>query len=224
MATTIDHLRIDHRVRILRDFSDANGRKYHVGETAVIREMNVDWIRFDLSIVWERDGRKESLLFRHARKGPGNGRMREYFEVEERVPLPEDTIEGRRARKTAELRASVPELVEAPITDPQLYANAVARIWALVARNRFEEAEQQIQLILEAPDEHGSRLQDLADDLVSLAAAYLHTPDGEVYDWFRDRGIGLWYAWGSQATSGGEGTVRSGPIRAAEARVPQRSS
>jgi hypothetical protein len=100
----------------------------------------------------------------------------------------------------------------------------VARIWALVARDRFQEAEQQIRLILKLPDEHGSRLQDFAGDLVALAEAYLHTPYGEAYDWFREKGLNLWYAWGSQATSGGEGMVRRESIRAAEDRLPKRHS
>jgi hypothetical protein len=224
MSTTIDHLRADHRVQILRDFRDARGLQCHAGETAVIRQLRVDWIKFDLFIDWERNGRQETLFFQHgAADGPRSGRMRDYFEIGERVPLPEDTLVGRAARQAAELRSSVPALVEEPITDPVCYGDAVARIWALAVQHRFADAAQQIRLILQAPDEHAERLQNLAEDLVNLAAAYSTTDDGELYDWLRERGISLWYAWGSQATSGGEGSVRRLRIRAAELRIPSRS-
>jgi len=223
MSTTIDHLSADHRVKVLRDFSDARGRKCRVGETAVIRRMGVDWSRQEISIEWERDGVNEKLVFElMAKSGPRNGAMREYFAVEERVPLFEDTVEGRAQRKFIELQRSVPTVDEQPVREPTRYEEAVARIWALAARRRFDEAERQIRLVLSAPAPAPDRLEQLAEDMAGLAALYRQTPESEVYDWLREHATRLWYAWGSQATSGGEGAVRAERIRAAERRMPER--
>ena len=42
MAMTIDHLRVDHRVTIVSDFTDATGITLHVGERGVLRGMSFD--------------------------------------------------------------------------------------------------------------------------------------------------------------------------------------
>lgn len=222
MGCTIDHLQSDHRVRVLQDFRDARGAQHRTGETAIIRRMDLDWDRNELFIEWEReDGAKETLFFSQAAKeGPRNGHMREFFEKEERVPLPEYTLQGRARRRTLELRQAIPVLIEEPVTDPSRYADAVGRIWALAARRRFVEAEQQVRVVLSHPA--ADRLEQLAGDLVAMATAHTLDEDGTVYDWLRERAISLWYAWGSRATSGGEGAVMSVRIRAAEARLPAR--
>jgi hypothetical protein len=80
MAATIDHLRADHHVEVLKDFTDARGVSHRVGETGVIRSMGLDTTTMELWIDWERMGAVERLWFGlRAQTGPGNGRMREYF-------------------------------------------------------------------------------------------------------------------------------------------------
>lgn len=222
MGCTIDHLQTDHRVRVLRDFSDARGTRCRAGETAIIRRMDLDWARNEFFIEWEReDGAKETLFFSQtAKEGPRNGHMREFFEKLERVSLPEYTPQGRARRRALALRQEMPALVEEPVADPSRYADAVGRIWALAARQRFADAEQQIRIALSHPDP--DRLEELAGDLVAMATAHTIDEDGAVYDWLRERAISLWYAWGSRATSGGEGYAMSARIRAAEERLPAR--
>lgn len=82
MACTIDHLRPNHGVRVLRDFTDARGKSHSAGATGIIRQMGLDWAQSEFWIDWDRDGVSERLYFAlGSTTGPGNGRMREYFEL-----------------------------------------------------------------------------------------------------------------------------------------------
>ena len=84
MAATIDHLRVDHVVRVLQDFTDTRGHTHSAGTSATIRAMGLDTTRMELWIEWELRGTRERLHFAlSATTGPGNGRMREYFELGE---------------------------------------------------------------------------------------------------------------------------------------------
>lgn len=88
MACTIDHLRADHAVRVLRNFTDARGRSHRAGETAVVRQMGFDSQAFEIWIDWEQQGVVARLYFSlRTATGPGNGRMREYFELGEDAPV-----------------------------------------------------------------------------------------------------------------------------------------
>ena len=217
MACVIDHLIRDHRVMVLQNFRDARGVAHCAGEIAVLRSMEIDWPRQEIRIEWERERHEETLYFSLAAKdGPGNGRMRQYFAVGERMPLPEDTLEG---RKQLAPPVQIPDLVPKPVTDPERYHEAVERVWALAARGRFEEAEAQLRLITYAPDPYGGRLQSLAAEVVGIAVAHASDRDPTVFEWLRQRALHLWYAWGSCATSGGEGAARAVEIRAAEQRL-----
>jgi hypothetical protein len=87
MACTIDHLRPDYGVRVLRDFTDARGHSHGAGETGIVRQMGLDGAQRELWIDWDRDGVPERLCFAlGSTTGPGNGRMREYFELGAYVP------------------------------------------------------------------------------------------------------------------------------------------
>lgn len=216
MACTIDHLQADHRVRVLREFRDARGTRHQIGDTAILRRMELDWARQEIVFDWERDGTITKLFFALAAKdGPRNGHMKEYFALEERIPLPEDLPAARRKRN----RPPIPQVDETPVDDAAQYAAAVARVSALAARQRFAEAKAQVRLILAWPDPYGGVLQQLAEDLVAIAEALAAYDDAAGFAWARDEAINLWYAWGSQATSGGEGAVRADSIRAAEEKL-----
>jgi hypothetical protein len=88
MACTIDHLRPDHNVRVLRNFTDARGHSHSTGVTGIIRQMGLDWEKHELWIDWDRNGVPERLCFAlSSTTGPGNGRMRDYFEVSAPDPV-----------------------------------------------------------------------------------------------------------------------------------------
>ena len=170
--------------------------------------------RQELSLEWECEGEREKLYFTLAAKdGPRSGRMRDYFALGERVPLPrEDPME----RHRREVAARIPTVAGDLVTDVKRYDDAVTRVWALAAQHRFEEAEAQLGLILAAPDPHDGRLEQLAGDIVGIAIAHVYDLDRSVFEWAKNRGVGLWYAWGSNASAGGEGAVRGNRIRDAE--------
>lgn len=213
MSCVVDHLAADLRVSIRQDFADARGTRHSRGETGVIRTLTLDWARQEIVLEWERAGERERMYFAlAAREGPGNGRMRAYFDVIERSPPPPPP----RRRREAPV---VPEPAAQPVTDPKRYAEGFARVWALAARARFDEAEQQLQLLLSGEDPFGGRLEQAAGDMVGVACAHALDPNEAVYAWARQRAANLWYAWGAQATSGGEGMVRMESIRAAEERL-----
>jgi hypothetical protein len=227
MSSVIDHLESHHRVRVLRHFLDARGFRHRPGETGVIRRMRCNFTRNQFVIEWERDGKTEEItLDLKSPEGPGIGRMREYFAKGEYVPLPgsANKVQTRAQRAARRVQRPTPELVEEPVTDMAHYRDAVARIWALAARQRFDEANEQIRIILCHRTGDHDPLERLADDMIGLAEMFLCSPDGAVYDWLRERTISLWYAWGSQATSGGEGAAMALRIRAAEERLPARRS
>lgn len=212
MSCVVDHLAVDLRVSIRQDFADARGVRHCRGEAGIIRSLALDWARQEIVLEWERAGGRERMYFAlAARDGPRNGRMRAYFEVIERSPPP---LSPRRQEASA-----VPEPAAQPVTDPRRYADGFARVWALAARGRFDEAEQQLQLILAGEDPFGGRLEQAAGDMVGVACAHALDPNEAIYAWARQRAVDLWYAWGSQATSGGEGMARMTSIRAAEERL-----
>ncbi len=89
MATTIDHLRVDHRITVLHDFADAKGTLMRAGDTGVLTKIDWDQIRMEITLEIQRDSGKVKLVFALASKtGPRNGRMRDYFELGEDVTPP----------------------------------------------------------------------------------------------------------------------------------------
>jgi hypothetical protein len=82
MATTIDHLRVDHRITVLREFVDAKGKMMRAGETGVLKKIDWDQIRLEIILEIKRDSGNVKLVFELAAKtGPRNGHMRDYFEI-----------------------------------------------------------------------------------------------------------------------------------------------
>ena len=84
MACTIDHLRVDQRVVVLRDFTDLAGVVVRAGEAAVVRGLGLDLAQMEIWIELERGAVRERLRFAlRATDGPRNGHMKAYFEVVE---------------------------------------------------------------------------------------------------------------------------------------------
>jgi hypothetical protein len=91
MSMTIDNLRVDHRVTVLRDFTDANGITLRAGESGVICRLSWDQLRKEIHLEIERASGKVNLVFPlSASTGPRNGHMREFFELGEDVTTPRD--------------------------------------------------------------------------------------------------------------------------------------
>lgn len=82
MATTIDHLSVDHRITVLRDFVDAKGTVMCAGDSGVLTRINWDQLRMEIILEIQRESGKVKLVFElGAKTGPRNGRMRDYFEI-----------------------------------------------------------------------------------------------------------------------------------------------
>jgi hypothetical protein len=219
MGCVIDHLQSDHRILVLQDFRDERGGRHRKGDTGILRMMGLDWARQEIVIEWEREGEMEKMFFAlDAKEGPRSGHMRDFFAMEERVPPLKPTRSVAAAAKDI---APAPELVAEPISDPARTDEATNRIAALCARGRLDEAERQIQLILDQSDPYGGRLQELAGQMVDIAVSHAQDKDRTVFDWVHRRATTLWYAWGSGATSGGEGAARLVYIEAAEKRLAE---
>lgn len=89
MATTIDHLRVDHRITVRRDFTDAAGVTMRRHETGILRAVEFQPLRLEIHLEIERAADRVHLVFAlAARTGPRNGHMREYFELGEDVTTP----------------------------------------------------------------------------------------------------------------------------------------
>ena len=89
MGMTIDHLCVDHRVTVLRDFTDANGLTLRAGASGVIRALSFDPGRLEIGIEMERETEKVSLLFWLKNPaGPRLGQMKDFFEVGDDVTTP----------------------------------------------------------------------------------------------------------------------------------------
>ncbi|MBL9199707.1 MAG: hypothetical protein JNL39_04330 [Opitutaceae bacterium] len=88
MATTIDNLRIDHRVTVIRDFTDSAGVAMRAGDSGIMREISFDQIKLQAHLGIEREGGgKVALMFQYKIRQPARS-MREIFEVGDYVPVP----------------------------------------------------------------------------------------------------------------------------------------
>ena len=90
MSSTIDHLRVDHRVTVLQDFTDTAGIRIVAGTQGILHHLEFDSLRREIKIALRLETECQSLVFNlHAKDGPRIGRMREYFEIGEPVEPPQ---------------------------------------------------------------------------------------------------------------------------------------
>lgn len=109
MGTTIDNLESHFRYTVIRGFTDARGVKVPFEATGVIRKIDLKRPEMtEIYIDWERDGpggekTLERLTFVLADKeGPGNGRMKQYFEKGELVMPPREPKQAKAEPPAAE--------------------------------------------------------------------------------------------------------------------------
>lgn len=89
MSCTIDHLRVDARVTVQRDFTDLAGRVVRAGESGIIRGLGLDYARMEIWIELQRNDLRDTLRFAlRAIDGPRNGHMREFFASGDSVETP----------------------------------------------------------------------------------------------------------------------------------------
>lgn len=201
MATTIDHLRVDHRLTVLRDFVDAKGTMMRVGDSGVLTKIEWDQLRMEIILEIKRDSGKVKLVFELAAKiGPRNGRMRDYFEIGEDVTPPR-VIPAFHDQSKREMIIPPPETKSAPM-------NSTA--WARAAQttdgpDRLENVEKEMLAainhigvaasIAEIYAERMRAFQRAGNEPRAIAAFKL------AVDWMCN--------YASWATSGGEGEALS---------------
>jgi len=199
MATTIDHLGADRRVRILRPFRDADGVLHAPPAEWRIVAIGFDPVGFVASFrVAAVEGESESTVRLDLRRanGPRIGRMREWFEV-----IAEAEGEGREPPRGAE----PPRLRRlTPLAQALLAADIAA-------------AERHVRALAHSPSHAGGALSGLARSLEYAAEAILPRDRPRAL-WVYERAIECWYGWGALATSGGDGAARLPEIEAALAR------
>lgn len=201
MACTLDHLRVDHRVTVLREFTDLTGNTLRAGETGVLRGLGLDTARMELWIELERGAARLTLRFAlRAPDGPRNGHMRDYFEMGEDVTTPRVVPAFR--DPAARTVIVPPRATDSALPDPGA--------WARTARDtqgpvRLEAVEQEMlraiphigaaASIAEMYARRMRAFQRAGDETRALAAFRL------AVDWMGN--------YASSATSGGEGAALS---------------
>lgn len=201
MATTIDNLRVDHRITVVRDFADAKGTLMRAGDTGILTKIEWDQIRMEILLEIQRDAGKVVLLFALAAKtGPRNGRMRDYFELGEDVTPPR-VLPAFHDPSKREMIIPAAERTSAPM-------NTTA--WARLAQttegpDRLESMEEEMRRaidhigvaasIAEIYAERMRSFQRAGNELRAIAAFKL--------------AVGWMDSYASSATSGGEGAALS---------------
>jgi hypothetical protein len=198
MATTIDHLRVDHRLTVLREFTDANGVTLRAGEGGILRGQAFDQIRLEIQLEIEQPQGKITLRFPlKASAGPRVGHMREFFELGDVESVPGTPP----ARVDSAARRMIVPVASAGRDESEPPRHA--------ARDddpdRLEDLEKEIQRqyphigasasIAEMYAQRMRRFQRAGNEARAVAAFKL------AVDWMR--------TYASHATSGGEGAALS---------------
>ncbi len=201
MSTTIDNLRIDHRVTVLRDFTDGKGVAMRAGESGILRVITWDQLRDEIHLGIEQEARTIALLFSlKVKEGPRNGHMQEFFDLGDFVPVP--GTEPVRRDPVARTMI-VPTAKVEPVKDngPDWWRKAQA----LLVADRPDDAEQTIRQAVQHIGAAASIAEMYAQRMRAFQRAGDETRAAEAFkkavDW-----MGTYAGW---ATSGGEGAALS---------------
>jgi hypothetical protein len=201
MATTIDHLRVDHRLTVLRDFVDTKGTMMRAGDSGVLTKIDWDQLCTEIILEIKRDSGKVKLVFELAAKtGPRNGRMRDYFEMGEDVTPPRviPVIHDQSKRQM---------IIPPPVKNP---APMNSTAWARASQStdgpdRLEDVEKEML----AATNHIGVASSIAEIYAERMRAFQRAGNGPraiaafklAVDWMDN--------YASWATSGGEGAALS---------------
>lgn len=201
MSTTIDNLRIDHRVIVLRDFTDAKGVAMRAGESGILRGSSYDQIKDEIHLGIQQEARTVALLFAlKVKDGPRIGHMKEFFELGDYVPVP-GTEPVRRDPSARTMIIPARKVGPAEYSGPDWWREAQA----LQDADRLEEAEQTIRQAVQ----HIGAAASIAEMYAQRMRAFQRAGDepraieafNKAVDW-----MGTYAGW---ATSGGEGAALS---------------
>lgn len=201
MALSIDHLRVDHRITVIREFEDAKGKRMYVGDTGVLTGMDWDQVQREIYLEIKCAAKKVRLVFSLTSKtGPGNGRMRDYFEIGEDV-IPPRVLPAFHDQSKRQMIIPPPEKKSAPMNKTG---------WARAAQStdgpdRLEAVEKEMLAsinhigvaasIAEIYAERMRAFQRAGNEKRAIAAFKL------AVDWMGN--------YAASATSGGEGAALS---------------
>lgn len=201
MSTTIDNLRIDHRVTVLRDFTDGKGVAMRAGESGILRVITWDQLRDEIHLGIEQEAGTVDLdLALKVKEGPRNGHMQEYFELGDYIPVPGTE----RVRHDPSARTMiVPTGSSGPSegSGPDRWREARS----LAAADRTEEAER---IILDKVDHIGAAASVAEMYAQRMRAFQLAGDEPRAIEAFK-RAVSWMGSYASWATSGGEGAALS---------------
>lgn len=200
MSMTIDKLRVDHRVTVLRDFTDAAGVTMRAGQSGILRGLSFDQLRLEIHMEIETADAKVALLFPlKAATGPRNGHMQEYFELGEDVSVPRPWPP--QPRPNTRTMIIPPTQEEATNEGPVWWREAQS----LGAEGRLKEAEE---AILRAVPHIGAAASVAEMHAKRMRAYQCAGDEARAVEAFR-LAVQWMGTYASQATSGGEGAALS---------------
>lgn len=201
MATTIDHLRVDHRITVCRDFTDANGITLRKGEIGILRTIDLDPRCVEIHLGIERATDRVHLVFLlSAKTGPRNGHMRDFFELGEDVTQPR-ILPSQRLSSARTMRVPPPE----PPTAARDRAAVAAAAQSTAGPDRLEAMEQ----ALLASSDHIGVASSIAERYAQRMRAFQRAGnEPRAIAAFR-LAMSWMNRYASSATSGGEGAALS---------------
>ncbi len=200
MSMTIDNLRVDHRVTILQDFSDAAGTVMRAGETGLLRGLSFDQLGQSIHMRIEPEAGVVSLVFSlRATSGPRNGHMREYFEVGDYVPVPgTERVFHDPASRTMIVRKSL-----AP--EPTYAADAPWPQPGIEGPDRLEDMEQEMRKRID----HIGVASSIAEIYANRMRAFQRAGNEPRAAAAFKLAVEWMWTYAGWATSGGEGAANS---------------
>jgi hypothetical protein len=199
MSTTIDHLRIGHRVKVVRDFTDAKGVAMRAGDEGVLCAIRFDPLRMAIHLDIQRGEGTLHLVFDlKAADGPRNGHMRTYFELGEPAPNT-GSDDGVSAEHMTTSAATGPGPSDK--SRPEWWQRALAAMEA-------EQTEEAERVIREAVLHIGSAAS-IAEMYAHRMRFFQHAGDDRRAVENFNKAVAWMDTYASWATSGGEGAALS---------------
>ncbi|MBL8265500.1 hypothetical protein [Steroidobacter sp.] len=108
-------------------------------------------------------------------------------------------------------------MAEALITDPKEWRAALSRVVVLVRAGDTDSAQAQVAVMTRWTPPDAPYEASVAEAFQAAASAAGADRDVVAFEWLWKKAFNYWYAWGSGASSGGEGAARGELISQADA-------